>query len=217
MASQYGPFRERFEEYILERTANHPSLVPMIIHGQGKARFRLACKETLDGTDWSSWLDQAALDGPDRVLIDEEISACLKELGYPGQLSYKPVPGEADSTLPEDEALPPGFEELLQVVRAAAAATPLDFMRLVLASFQGEVRFVEVTDAPEFRREVEAGMREGFQALGMLGWEVSKETVQAKNLLFPWHKDDETLELFDRLCEEGAVSVEQELDRRPKT
>ena len=44
------------------------------------------------------------------------------------------------------------------------------------------------------------------------GWEVNEETVQAKNLLFPWHKDDETLRvLFDRLCEEGA-SVEQELE-----
>ncbi len=63
MVREYGPFRERFEEYILERTANHPSVIPMIMHGQGKARFRLACKEKLDGTDWSSWLDHSALDG----------------------------------------------------------------------------------------------------------------------------------------------------------
>ena len=70
----------------------------------------------------------------------------------------------------------------------------------------------------QFRREVEAGMREGFQALGMLAWEVSTETVQAKNLLFPWHKDNETLtELFDRLCDEGAESVAQELERRTRT
>ncbi len=54
MVREYGPFRERFEEYILERTANHPSLVPMVMYGQGKARFRLACKETLDSTDFSS-------------------------------------------------------------------------------------------------------------------------------------------------------------------
>ena len=86
LAPKHGPFRERFEEYILERTANHPSLVPMIMDRQGKACFRLACKETLelDNTDWSSWLDQGAPDGPDRVLIDQEISACLRELGYSG-------------------------------------------------------------------------------------------------------------------------------------
>ncbi len=91
-------------------------------------------------------------------------------------------------------------------------------MRLVLASSQGEVRFVEVTGGPEFRRELETAFREGFQALGMLGWEVNEETVQAKNVLFPWHRDDETLcQLFDRLCDEGVESVEQELDRRTKT
>ena len=77
------------------------------------------------------------------------------------------------------------------------------------------MQFIEVTEEPEFRRELETAMREGFQALGMLGWEVTKETVQAKNLLFPWHKDDETLsDLFDRLCDEGAESVEGKLERR---
>ncbi len=109
----------------------------MIMYGQGKASFRLACKDTLNHSNFSSWLDQAALDGPEGVLIDEEISACLRELRYSGELSYKTAPSQADSTLPEDEALPPGFEELIQIVRAAAAATPLEFMRLVLASSQG--------------------------------------------------------------------------------
>ena len=121
--------------------------------------------------------------------------------------------GPADSTSPEDEATPPGFEELLQLVRSAAAATPLEFMRLVLAS-SDDVRFVEVTEGPEFRRELESAFREDSQALGMLGWEVGKETVQAKNLLFPWHRDDETLcQLFDRLCDEGVESVEQEFEQ----
>ncbi len=70
-------------------------------------------------------------------------------------------------------------------------------------------------EGPEFRKKLETAFREDFQALGMLGWEVSKETVQAKNVLFPWHKDNETLcELFDRLCDEGAESVEEEFGRR---
>ncbi len=77
------------------------------------------------------------------------------------------------------------------------------------------MRFVEVTERPEFRRELETAFREDFQALGMLGWEVNEETVQAKNVVFPWHKDDETLcELFDRLCDEGAESVEEEFERQ---
>ena len=131
MVREFGPFRERFEEYILERTANHPSLVPLVMLQGDQARFRLACKETLDNTDWSSWLDQAALDGSERVLIDEEISAHLKELGYSGELSDEVLPDPADPGFTEEEALPPGFEELIQIVRSAAAATPLDFMRLV--------------------------------------------------------------------------------------
>lgn len=41
MVSDYGPFRERLEEYILELTANHPSLVPMIMEWQDKAGYAL--------------------------------------------------------------------------------------------------------------------------------------------------------------------------------
>ncbi len=75
--------------------------------------------------------------------------------------------------------------------------------------------FIEVTEGPEVRAELQTAFRENFQALGMLGWELREGTVQAKNLLFPWHRGNETLcELFDRLCDEGADSVEQELDRR---
>ena len=99
MVREKRPLQRAIPGDILERTANHPSLVPMIMDGQGKARFRLACKETLDGTDWSSWLDQAALDGPERVLIDEEISACLEGWGTQGEL--------ADEALPDRVYLPP--------------------------------------------------------------------------------------------------------------
>ena len=49
----------------------------------------------------------------------------------------------------------------------------------------------------------------------MLGWELGEETVQAKNLLLPWHRDNEAFcQLFDRLCDEGVESMEQELERR---
>ena len=54
MVREYGPFRERFEEYILERTTNHPFVVPLVMEQRDKASFCLACKETLDGTRWSS-------------------------------------------------------------------------------------------------------------------------------------------------------------------
>ncbi len=119
----------------------------------------------------TSWLEHAALDGPDRVLIDEQISACLKDLGYSGELADEVPPDQPDSSFPEEEALPPGLEELLQIVRAAAAATPLEFMRVVLAS-SDDGRFVEVTGGPEFRKELGVAFRENLLALGMLGWEL---------------------------------------------
>jgi len=62
------------------------------------------------------------------------------------------------------------------------------------------------------RAELQTAFCGDFLALGMLGWEVGEGTMQAKNLLFPWHRDNETLcELFERLCDEGAESVEQEI------
>ncbi len=209
---EHGPFRERLQEYILERTANYPALVPLVMFQQDQFCFRLACKKTLDGTSWSSWLHHSALDGAaGRLLLDEEISGLLRELGYTGELSSKPE--QVDSHAIAEEG-PPGFEEMIQIVRAITMATPLESVRVVLASSE-EVRFVEVTEGSEFRTELESAMRGGFQALGLLGWELGEKTVQAKRLLFPWHKDNEAVsELFERLCDEGAESVEQEVERR---
>ena len=57
MVREYGYPRDRFEEYILERTANDPSVIPMIMEQQGQLSFRLACKDTLNHNNFSSWLD----------------------------------------------------------------------------------------------------------------------------------------------------------------
>ncbi len=58
--------------------------------------------------------------------------------------------------------------------------------------------------------ELQTAVRKKFQALGMLAWEVNEKTVQAKNLLFPWHGDNETLcELFVGSAIEGRIAVRQ--------
>ncbi len=111
-------------------------MLPVVIDEAVQIRFELVDRETRMRSGWSPLFEEDALDGPERVLIDEEISVCL--------------------------------EELLQIVRSAAAATPLEFMRLVLASSQGEVRFVEVTEEPEFRRELEAAARDLHAAPAIL-------------------------------------------------
>ena len=79
MVREYG--RERFEKYILERTTDYPSVVPMIRERWGKISFRLACKDTLNNSHWSSWFDEASLYGGAGMLqLDHEILACLREL-----------------------------------------------------------------------------------------------------------------------------------------
>ncbi|MDA2938995.1 hypothetical protein MYX75_12130 [Acidobacteria bacterium AH-259-A15] len=60
----------------------------------------------------------------------------------------------------------PSFEELIQVIRAVAQSAPYEFVRVVLASSDGDVRFIEVTEGLEFRAELEKRFHEGLLALG---------------------------------------------------
>ena len=81
MVRPFGHLRERFEDSILERTADYPSVVPMIMGERGKASFRLVCKDTLNHSNFSSWLDEASLwGGPGMLQLDHAIVACLGEL-----------------------------------------------------------------------------------------------------------------------------------------
>ncbi len=81
MVRPFGPIHERFEEYILERTKDHPSVIPMIMGNQGKACFRLACKDTLNHSHFSPWFDEASLyGGPGMMQLDHAIVVCLGEL-----------------------------------------------------------------------------------------------------------------------------------------
>ena len=41
---------------------------------------------------------------------------------------------------------------------------------MVLASTQGEVQFIEVSDSPEYRTDLQQALRDGITALGLLGW-----------------------------------------------
>ena len=81
MVREFGPLHERFEEYILERTIDYPSVVPMIMMQRGKASFPLACKDTLNHSNFSSWFDEASLHGgPGMLELDHALVVCLGEL-----------------------------------------------------------------------------------------------------------------------------------------
>ena len=69
----------------------------------------------------------------------------------------------------------PAFDPLIQITRTLAYDD--DFVRVVLASTQdstqpdtqGDVKFIEVSDGPEFRTDLQQALRDGLTALGLLG------------------------------------------------
>ncbi len=107
----------------------------------------------------------------------------------------------------------PSLDQLIQITRTLAHDD--DFVRIVLASTQdnpeADVQFIEVSDGPEFRTDLQQALRDGLTALGLLGWEFKDGTLQAKGGLFPWH-DESLRELFDGLCEAGVDRVQEELE-----
>ncbi len=72
-------WRRKASTYIGERTADHPSVVPMIMEKEGKACFHLVCKETLSHSNFSSWFDGASLFGPGMLKLDHAIVVCFGE------------------------------------------------------------------------------------------------------------------------------------------
>ncbi len=108
----------------------------------------------------------------------------------------------------------PSLDQLIQIARTLAHDD--DFVRIVLASTQGDVQsdtqgsvqFIEVSDGPEFRTELHQALRDGLTAVGLLGWEFKDGTLQAKGGLFPWH-DESLRELFEQVSEAGVDRVQE--------
>ena len=108
--------------------------------------------------------------------------------------------------------LQPDLEQLLRVLKIVTEQTQYDFSRLILASSEGEIQFLEVIETRKFRAELEEALANGFLALGVLGWQMEEGALRAHKLLFKWHKDPKLKELFDRLCEVGAESINEQIE-----
>ena len=106
----------------------------------------------------------------------------------------------------------PDFEQLLQIIRILTEQSTYEFCRVVLASSDGDVKFLEVTETPEFRTALAEALRDGFLALGLLGWQLDEGTLQARSRLFGRHSTPRVRELFDQLCEAGVDAVGEELE-----
>ena len=73
------------------------------------------------------------------------------------------------------------------------------------------MQFIEVSDGPEFRTELQQALRDSLTALGLLGWEFKDGTLQAKGVMFPWH-DESLRELFEQVSEAGVDRVQEEFE-----
>ncbi len=96
----------------------------------------------------------------------------------------------------------PSFEQLLQIIRVTAC----EFVgvHIVLAS-RDDFTFLENT--PRLREELREAIRDGYQTLGLLGWEISNGHLQAHKMFFRWHKEEKLAKLFDQICEVGVNSI----------
>ena len=107
--------------------------------------------------------------------------------------------------------MPPDFEQLLQIIRVAAR--DFEAVHVVLAA---EDDFTFLEDTPRLRQQLQTAVREGYQALGLLGWKATDGRLQAHKMFFRWHEEAGLSELFDRICHAGVDSASQALAERQK-
>ncbi len=153
----------------------------------------------------SEWSRRFSRKGLKADVVANEIHRLIELSKWSSQPSSIPSASELDFIQPD-------FEQLLHVLKIVTEQTRYDFSRVVLASSEGEVRFLEVADTIEFQAELGEALTTGFLALGLLGWQMDEGILQAHKLIFRWHADPKLKELFDRLCEAGAKSVTEEIE-----
>ena len=96
----------------------------------------------------------------------------------------------------------PDFEQLLRII--LVAAREFEGIHIVLVSGD-DFTFLEGTH--RLREELQEAIQEGYQPLGLLGWEISEGRIQAHKMFFRWHEKAGLSELFDQLCAVGVDSV----------
>jgi hypothetical protein len=83
---------------------------------------------------------------------------------------------------PKEWACPLTPEQLLQIINVLSKQQGMEEIRLVLYSPQGDSQFLKV-DSPEFKSMLQESLAK--IPLGLLGFEITDESVQAKSSLFP--------------------------------
>lgn len=170
---------------------------------RSRIAFCLNHDEKEETSEWSHRFSHEELK-PDAVA--SEIHRLVELSKWSSQPSSTPAASEL-------EFIQPDFEQLLRVIRIVTDQTRYDYSRVVLASCEGEIQFLEVADTIEFQAELAEAFTTGFLALGLLGWQMDEGILRPHKLLFRWHTDLKLKELFDRLCEAGVESVTKEIEQ----
>lgn len=102
----------------------------------------------------------------------------------------------------------PDFEQLLQIIRVAAK----DFEGVHVVLTSGDDDYIFLEDTPRLREELKEAVREDYEPLGLLGWEIAQGRIQAHKMLFKWNEDRS--DLFDQICAVGVDSIGQGLKER---
>jgi hypothetical protein len=170
---------------------------------KSRIAFCLDHDQKAETSEWSHPFSHEELK-PDAVA--NEIHRLVEVSNWSNQPSSTPAASEL-------EFIQPDFGQLLRVIRIVTDQTRYDYSRVVLASCEGEIQFLEVADTIEFQAELGEAFTTGFLALGLLGWQMDDGILRAHKLLFRWHTDSKLKELFDRLCEAGVKSVTEEIEQ----
>ena len=80
--TDFKVIRKRFENYILSRTRDYPSVLVCVIREDAKIRCELVDRKTRRYSGWSALFDEASLDGgPGMLQLDHEGMLVLEGVG----------------------------------------------------------------------------------------------------------------------------------------
>jgi hypothetical protein len=168
--------KEKLEELLEDILLPYPDLfcASIGIHGK-KYDFRISNRKLKTFTNWSRHLIKREIK-PEPVRA--EVMRLIEEAGW-----------DVEMVIPKEWMGGVSPEPLIQSIRVLCSATHLEGIHVVTIHPQEGTRFIEVDD-PHFTDRMNDIIREPSNfPIGLIGWEVKDDSIQARKLLLPWYSD----------------------------
>jgi hypothetical protein len=193
--------KQKLEHLLNDILRTHPDLSCTTIRNfPGKCDFRINNRKLETVTKWSK---QLSADELDMETVQSEVRRLIEQAGW-----------EFESVVSKERTTPWDLEQLIQVILILVKDSGLDFIRLIAVSPNEGHDFIEV-NSETFQSDLEEMIQNQMLPLGLLGWDIRDDSVQAKSILLPWHRENHILtDVFRRLCEMGVESVEKEFKKQ---